>query len=254
MTNTFATVDQWFKPISPNPQANLRLFCFPYAGGSAQIFRSWPNQLPNTIELCPAELPGHGRRMKESPFTDLKELVNTIIPIITPRLDKPFAFFGHSMGALIAFELTRRLRDNNQPLPTHLIVSGRRAPQQEEEESPTYNLPDEELIKKLRWLKGTSTNVLDDPEMMQLMLPILRADFAVCETYQYTEQPPLPCPIIALGGWCDPATRNGGLKGWQEHTATEFRKKSFPGNHFFLHSAQTRLLKFLAKQLIINYR
>jgi len=249
MTNTFATVDQWFKPISPNPQANLRLFCFPYAGGSAQIFRSWSNQLPNTIEVCPAELPGHGRRMKESPFTDLKELVNTIIPIIPHRLDKPFAFFGHSMGALIAFELTRRLRDNNQPVPTHLIVSGRPAPQLEEDESPTYNLPEEELIKKLRWLKGTATTVLNDPEMMQLMLPILRADFAVCETYQYTEQSPLPCPIIALGGWWDPATRKGGLNGWREHTTANFRKKTFPGNHFFLHSAQSRVIKFLRKQL-----
>ena len=238
-----------FKPLPSNPAANLRLFCFPYAGGNAQIFRSWSDHLSSNIEICPAELPGHGRRRKETPFTNLQELVSAIIPIITPDLDKPFAFFGHSMGALIAFELTRLLRDRALPLPTHLFVSGRRAPQLPEDDPPSYNLPDEELIKKLRWLKGTSSKILDDPEMMQLMLPILRADFEVCETYKYTEQAPLPCPIVALGGWRDPATRNGGLKGWREHTSSNFSKKTFPGNHFFLHSAETPLLKFLNQQL-----
>ena len=239
-----------FKPLPSNPDANFRLFCFPYAGGNAQIFRSWSNHLSPKIEVCPAELPGHGRRRKETPFTDLNELVSAIVPIITPHLDKPFAFFGHSMGALIAFELTRTLRNQGQPLPTHLLVSGRRAPQLPEDDSPSYNLPDDELIKKLRWLQGTSSKVLDDPEMMQLMLPILRADFEVCETYQYTEQTPLPCPIVAFGGWRDPATRRGGLKGWREHTSANFTKKTFPGNHFFLHSAQTSLLKFLNQQLV----
>ncbi len=249
MTNLATTPDQWFKPLPANPQATLRLFCFPYAGGSAQIFRNWSNHLSDTVELCPAELPGHGRRRKETPFTDLNKLVSALIPIITPYLDQPFAFFGHSMGALIAFELTRTLRDEGQPLPTHLFVSGRRAPQFPEDDPPTYNLPDEELIEKLRWLKGTSSSILDNPEMMQLMLPILRADFEVCETYQYREQPPLPCPITAFGGWRDPASRRGGLKGWREHTSADFNKKTFPGNHFFLHSAELPLLKYLNKQL-----
>ncbi len=238
-----------FKPSPANPQATLRLFCFPYAGGNAQTFKNWSNYLPDSIEVCAAELPGHGQRMKETPHTDLKELVREMATILPHYFDKPFAFFGHSMGALIAFELTRLLRTRNQPLPDHLFVSGRRAPQIPEDDPPTYNLPDAELIKKLRWLKGTSAKILDDPEMMQLMLPILRADFAVCETYEYQPAEPLSCPLTAFGGWRDPAIRNGGLKGWKEQTNNEFTKKTFPGNHFFLHSAQVSLLKFLQKQL-----
>lgn len=248
-----------FKPSPPKPQATLRLFCFPYAGGNAQTFRNWSNQLPDTIEVCPAELPGHGRRMKEPPHSDLKALLEEIVAVIPHYFDKPFAFFGHSMGALIAFELTRLLRDRlwqrakldrAQSLPDHLFVSGRRAPQIPEDDPPSYNLPDAELIKKLRWLKGTSAKILDDPEMMQLMLPILRADFAVCETYKYQPAAPLPCPITAFGGWRDPAIRHGGLKGWREQTTNNFTKKTFPGNHFFLHSAEASLLKFIQKQLI----
>ncbi|MFP4338357.1 MAG: thioesterase II family protein, partial [Halothece sp.] len=140
--------------------------------------------------------------------------------------------------------------DRAQSLPKHLFVSGRRAPQIPEDDPPSYNLPDAELIKKLRWLNGTSAKILDDPEMMQLMLPILRADFAVCETYEYQSATPLPCPITAFGGWRDPAIRHGGLKGWREQTTNNFTKKTFPGNHFFLHSAEASLLKFLQKQLI----
>lgn len=245
-----------FKPFPPNPEADLRLFCFPYAGGSSQIFRTWSEDLPATIEVCPAEYPGHGRRLKDPLVQDLKTLVEEISSAMFPKgtgeaiaLDKPFALFGHSMGALIAFELTRTLRDQDQPLPQHLFVSGRRAPQLPDNDPPTHNLSDAELMKKLRWLNGTSNTVLNDPEMMQLMLPILRADFAVCETYQYQEKPPLPCPITALGGWRDPATKSGGLKGWRDHTTATFRKKTFPGNHFFLHSAQKRLLKFIGQQL-----
>ncbi len=252
MTNvsTDIVLDQWFKPLPANPQADLRLFCFPYAGGSAQIFRPWSNQLSNMLEVYPIELPGHGRRRKETPFRDFQTLLNAIVPVIIPDLDKPFAFFGHSMGALIAFELACKLRDQGQPLPSHLFVSGRRAPQLQDKNPPTYNLTDEELVKKLHWLKGTSSSLLDDPEMMQLMLPILRADFTVCETYQYIKKAPLPCPITAFGGWRDPASRRGGLQGWREHTTANFTKKTFPGNHFFLHSAQTHLLKFLNQQLM----
>ncbi|PSO63477.1 MAG: putative thioesterase [Cyanobacteria bacterium QH_6_48_35] len=250
MTST--STNHWLPIPDPKPDAHLRLFCFPYAGGAARIFNAWSDQIPETMELCPVELPGHGRRLAEKPYARLSPLVEAIAIAINPFLDKPFAFFGHSMGALLAFELAQHLREYNAPQPVHLFVSGCRAPQFPDTDSPSRNLPDEELMKKLRWLKGTPREVLDNPEMRQLLFPVLRADFAVCEMYEYRSQPPLDCPITALGGWRDPATRSGGLRGWRQHTTETFAKKVFRGNHFFLHSSQTPLLKFLCKQLSLG--
>lgn len=248
MTST-STINRWIKYRKTNPQASLRLFCFPYAGGGAQIFRDWSDRLPPTIEVCPVELPGRGSRIAETPFTQLLPLVEAIADGISPLLDRPFAFFGHSMGALISFELARYLRRQQHPGLAHLFVSSRPAPQLTDQDPPTHNLPEAELIKKLRWLKGTPKAVLADPELMQLLLPVLRADFAICETYVYTPEPPLSCPITALGGWRDPATKLGTLQAWRQQTTAAFAKQIFLGNHFFLHSAQSPLLKFLTEKL-----
>lgn len=240
----------WIDFPKPNSHAQLRLFCFPYAGGSARVFRPWVDYFSDTVEVCPVELPGRGQQVKNPLITDLPSLVKAITAALDPYLDKPFALFGHSMGALLAFELARSLRQTHSPEPVSLIVSGRRPPQWVDDDPPTYNLPDSELLEKLRWLKGTSQAALDNPELMQLLLPIFRADFSVCETYIYQPQAPLSCPIIALGGWSDPATRRGALRGWREHTTGKFVQKSFPGHHFFIHSAQTHLLRFLDKQFL----
>lgn len=242
-----STVNPWIQFYQPKPQANLRLFCFPYAGGGAQIFSTWSKELPNQIEVCPVELPGRGRRWQETPFMELPPLVETIANAIAPLLNRPYAFFGHSIGALIAFELARFFRQKNASEPVYLFVSSRRAPQLQDPDPPSHTLPDDELIRKLNWLKGTPQNALNDPELMQLWLPVLRADLAVGETYTYISQKPLSCPIIALGGRQDPAIRRGGLRQWREQTTGTFSKHLFRGNHFFLHSAQPRLLKLLAR-------
>lgn len=242
--------DNWIQRPQPNPSASLRLFCVPYAGASARIFYPWSAQLPETVDLCAVELPGRGRRATETPHTRLMSLVEAIAPAILPWLDRPFVLFGHSMGALIAFELVRYLRELDKPQPDRLLVSGRRAPQFPDDDPPSYNLSDEELLEKLRWLKGTPPEVLENPEMQQLLLPLLRADFEVCETYEYVEKAPLACPLVAMGGWRDPAIRGGGLRGWRYHTTGKFEKKVFPGNHFFLNSARDRWLRFLSKQLV----
>ncbi|MDY7014797.1 MAG: alpha/beta fold hydrolase [Cyanobacteriota bacterium] len=239
----------WIDFPKPGPTAKLRLFCFPYAGGSARVFRPWANHFSDAIEVCPVELPGRGQQVKQPLLTDLPSLVTVTAIALEPYLDKPFVLFGHSMGALLAFEVARFMRKTHNIEPSSLIISGRRPPQWVDSHPPTYNLPDSELIEKLRWLKGTSRAALEDPELMTLLLPIFRADFSVCETYIYQAQTPLSCPIIALGGWSDPATRHGALRGWREHTSGRFIKKSFPGHHFFIHTAQTRLLKFLDLQL-----
>lgn len=137
----------WLGWPKPNPLAQMRLFCFPYAGGSAMIYRNWPDQLIGDVEVCSVNLPGRAKRLREQPFTKLSPLVRELVPAIRPFLDKPFAFFGHSMGALISFELARQLRHENAPAPAQLFLSGRNAPHLADSDSPTFDLPDKEFVQ-----------------------------------------------------------------------------------------------------------
>jgi medium-chain acyl-[acyl-carrier-protein] hydrolase len=173
----------------------------------------------------------------------LTPLVHELAEAILPELDKPFAFFGHSMGALIAFELTHQLRKLNQPSPAHLIVSGRSAPHLPDTDPQTHDLPEKEFLEELRRLNGTPAEALDHPELMQLMLPILRADFAICETYSYEDRPVLDCPITALGGLDDANVSREELASWRERTSGAFTMRMFPGDHFYLHTSQSPLLE-----------
>ncbi len=232
-----------------NPQARLRLFCFPYAGGNSFIFRPWLNSLPSEVELGAIELPGHGSRMTEPLLTRMTELVEAIASDLLPHLDQPFAFFGHSMGAWVCFELARWLRTNHQPCPVHLFVSGARAAQIPHRKPPIHQLPQAEFVAALRRLQGTPEAVLEHAELMELMLPILRADFAVLETYTYASQAPLPCSITAFGGLQDVDVSEEALQVWQAQTSAGFSHRMLAGNHFFIHSDQTLLLQLLTQEL-----
>lgn len=191
-------------------------------------------------------------RLRESPITRLNPLVHEIAEAILPELDRPFAFFGHSMGALIAFELIHHLRKQDQLSPARLIVSGRRAPHLPNTDPQTHDLPEEEFLEELRRLNGTPKEAMDHPELMQLMLPILRADFALCETYVYEGRSILDCPITAFGGLEDNNVSREELAGWREHSSTSFTMRMFPGDHFYLHSAQSLLLKAVSHQLTMT--
>jgi medium-chain acyl-[acyl-carrier-protein] hydrolase len=245
-----ATDKKWFSSQKRNSQAKLKLFCFPYAGGNSQTYRVWPFKLPETIEVQAVNLPGRGTRLREAPFTRLTPLVHEIAEAIVPELDKPFAFFGHSMGALIAFELTHQLRKQNHLSPVHLIVSGRSAPQIPDTDPQTHDLPEKEFMEELRRLNGTPAEALEHPELMQLMLPILRADFAICETYTYEDRSVLDCPIAALGGLDDANVPREELTAWRERTTGAFTMRMFPGDHFYLHTAQLPLLETITTLLI----
>jgi medium-chain acyl-[acyl-carrier-protein] hydrolase len=247
-----ASLDSWIIFPKPNLQAHLRLFCFPYAGGSSFIFRTWANSLPLTIEVCPIELPGRGMRMKLAPFHRMEPLVNAIAPALQPYLDKPFAFFGHSMGGLIGFEVARLLFKNYGISPVHLFVSGSRAPQIPDPDPPIHALPEPTFIEELRRFNGTPPAVLENAELMQLFLPILRADFAVLETYVYDSDAPLECPIAVFGGLQDSKVSREELQGWEKQTKASFSLQMFPGDHFFLHSAQSLLLESLGKYLHVS--
>lgn len=241
--------DPWLTNSRPNPRAVVRLFCFPYAGGRAAIYRNWPERLPPTVELWALEIPGRGGRLSEPPFTRMELLVKAIAPALLPFLDRPFAFFGHSMGAVIAYELARLLeREHGRP-PGHLFVSGRRAPHLAEPRLHSYNLPDREFLEHLRHLNGTPEEVINNQELMQLMLPVLRADFELIQTYAYAQGAPLTCPLSALGGLEDRDVKRECLEAWREHTTARFALALFPGDHFFLHGAQPLLLHCLSQEL-----
>ncbi|HEV2708313.1 MAG TPA: alpha/beta fold hydrolase [Pyrinomonadaceae bacterium] len=249
------TPNPWLVTYAAQPQAKLNLFCFPYAGGSAQIFRSWRNAFPaaSGVQVWAIQYPGRAVRMQEPPLKDYSLMIERMTPALLPLLTtKPFAFFGHSMGAILAFELTRTLRRQHGLAPLRLLVSGRRAPQVEEDEPATYNLPEAEFIERLRELKGTPAEVLEHEELLQLMLPILRADFELVETYRYRSEPPLQCPISVYGGTQDKEVEEAHLTAWCEQTVASCALKMFEGDHFFLQTAQPLLLEAVKRDLLMN--
>jgi medium-chain acyl-[acyl-carrier-protein] hydrolase len=244
-----STTSVWIKSPKPNRKAKLRLFCFPYAGGGALTFRTWPASLPPDIEVCSIHLPGHESRLREPAFDRLAPLVDALMPELVPFMDRPFAFFGHSMGALIGFEVASRLRSSNAPPPEQMFVSGRRAPQLPTSERRTFELPEPEFIEELRRLNGTPHEVLEHPELLQLMLPILRADFAICQDYFYVPDQPFAFPITALGGLEDHEVTRNHLQAWREQTSGAFKLRMFEGDHFFLISSARLLFQLLSDEL-----
>jgi medium-chain acyl-[acyl-carrier-protein] hydrolase len=241
--------NSWVSIPQPNSKAKIRLFCFPYAGGGATAFYAWRKQLPIEIELCLVHLPGRETRLKEPLFTDLAQLVTASASELLPYLDRPFAFFGHSMGALVAFEMSRHLGLREHTLPDHLFISGHRAPHLPDYFPSLRNLSDNEFIKRLRHLGGTPEAVFKDRELLDIFMPILRADFAILETYQHDSGPPLACPITAFGGLCDPRANCIEIEAWREHTTKGFRSYFFTGGHFFLSQHQSALLQYIASSI-----
>ena len=242
-------MSKWILNGNHDDRAALRLFCCPYAGSASDIFRSWSGILPPSIHVCPIQLPGRGGRLLEPPFRNLLLLVQTLTRELSSYLQKPFALFGHSMGAAISFELARQLRNEYGVEPMHLFVAGFRAPQLPRQEKPSFDLPQAEFLQKLHSLGGSAKEMLDHPKFIQLLLPAVRADFEMIQTYTYSPQPPLNCRITALGGSEDHVVKAEELMAWREQTTGTFRLRTFPGNHFFLQTAQHPLLAILADEL-----
>lgn len=212
-------------------------------------YRTWSDYLPRNIEVCPVELPGRGARMRELPYTSMEPLVHDLGLAMQPYLEKPYVFFGHSMGALIGFEIARLFRREKLPGPLHLFTSGHVAPQVGSTHQPIYDLPEREFIEELRKLEGTPEAVLNNAELMQLLAPMLRADFEVNETYSYKAEPPLEIPISAYGGVNDTDVSREHLEAWREQTSANFRLQMFQGGHFFLQNSQKILLDMMTEEL-----
>jgi medium-chain acyl-[acyl-carrier-protein] hydrolase len=213
------------------------------------VFRTWPDGLPTDVEVCPVQLPGRGARLMEPPFSQLPLLVEALAVALLPLLDKPFAFFGHSLGSLVSFELARQLRAKHLASPLRLFVSAGPAPQIPHRNPPINSLPEEEFAAQLRRLNGTPAELLNQKELMDIVLPSLRADFALYESYKYSSGPPLNCPISTFGGLSDQRVNHDDLEAWRDQTSVSFSIRMFPGDHFFLKSTQPLLLRALSQEL-----
>jgi medium-chain acyl-[acyl-carrier-protein] hydrolase len=231
---TIERITPWLLAMRPPDRVRARIFCLPFAGSGASMFRRWSSHAREGVELCAVQLPGREDRFAQPAATRIAEVIAPVADKICRYADVPFALFGHSMGALIAFELTRELRRRRAPLPVHLFVSGRRASHLPTRHADLHTLPPAEFTAELRKLRGTPAAVLDDAELMDLLTPLLRADFALCETYRYADEEPLEVPITAFGGTEDNEATVEELQGWTRHTRRFGGVQMFPGDHFFL--------------------
>ncbi|GIJ48800.1 thioesterase [Virgisporangium aliadipatigenens] len=237
-------------PVVPSRAAPLSLFCFPHAGGGAALFRPWTAPLARVgIESCPVQLPGREDRFREEPFRRVDLLVPRVRAVLEPYLDRPYALYGHSMGAIVAFELARALRREGAPPPAHLVVSGRIAPHLVDPRPTLHDLPDDVLLKRLHALGGIPDALRAAPELLAVALPLVRADLELNETYRYVAEPPLPVRLSAYGGADDPKVDATELSAWSSQTAAEFRQRTFPGGHFFTQNAREAMLTMLGLDL-----
>ena len=250
-SNTENLTNPWLVRPNPRGKATLRLFCLPFAGSGAAPFRPWAQLLPPHIELCIVQLPGRETRLRETPYADMVSLVAALTTAITPALNLPYALFGHSMGALIAFELARALQHQQQAPPTHLFVSGRRAPQLPDPEAPIGQLANGPFVREMvRRDNAIPKVILDDDEMLRIFLPTLRADLNVLESYTYTEAAPLDCPITAFGGTNDSRASRTDLAAWRVQTQQSFQLQLFPGDHFYLNPQRENLVAQITEILM----
>ncbi len=226
-----------------SPARRHRLFCFPYAGGNAFSFARWQEDLDPSIEVCAIQAPGRGARIAEPPIDELPALLRALAPEVVRFDDMPFSFFGHSVGALVAFELTRYLRLHGMRLPGRLIVSGCQAPQFRSPSRGLHALSDDAFLQVLRQYAGTPPEVLESRELMQLLLPTIRADFSLAENYRYRYTPLLPLPISVFAGTTDENKAPGQVDGWQKETSCACDVSWFEGGHFFLNERRDAVLQ-----------
>ncbi|WP_107669422.1 thioesterase II family protein [Cyanothece sp. BG0011] len=232
----------WILSSQPNKNASLRLFCFPCAGGLPSRFNSWSKHLFPEIEVCSLQLPGRGKRIKEPCIQEWTVLIETITMALEDYLDRPFVFLGHSLGALISYEVTHRLRQNHSPMPQHLFICGCSGPNTSIPQPSIHHLPPQRFVKELsQRYQAIPEMIQEDAELLQLFLPSLRADFTLFETYSYTARTPLDCPITVFSGLEDLAITEPDLWNWQQETLKDLNLHFLEGDHFFLY-AQSQLM------------
>lgn len=235
----------WFVVPRPAPAARLRLFCLPYAGGGATTYSGWHALLPPWVELIAVQPPGRGQRIAERPCDSMDELVDGLLPHILPLLDRPYVLFGHSLGSRVAFELMRRLDALQLPLPERFVASGSRAPHIVRDDKPLRDLPYDEFVRELRELNGTPEAILQNAELMELLVPLLRADFGISETYSAAPGKRLACKVHVFGGHGDRDVTPQDLASWQEHFVDRIAVQMYDGDHFFVEKQADQVVRNL---------
>jgi medium-chain acyl-[acyl-carrier-protein] hydrolase len=232
------------------PKARRRLFCFPHAGVGPSVFRGWADDLPVDTEVCLIQLPGRESRLREAPLSSIPSLMPMLVEAMSTLVDKPFALYGHSLGALVAFECALHLRRLHQVEPIQFFVGATPAPGLPWRHSPVRSLPEEDFLRAMEERYGAlPREVLADAEMRALVMPILRADVTAFETYKYSPEPPLNCDLTAFGGIHDHMVNRAELEAWRDHASGRFRLQMVNGNHLFLKSCRTQLLESIAAEL-----
>ncbi len=241
--------DSWLRCFERRPNARVSLLCLPFAAGSATSYRSWYDSLPADIEVSAFQLPGREDRLRESPFLHMEPLIAELVEVARQRDEKPTALFGHSMGALVGFELACALESIGQP-PVHLFVSGRRAADLPRRLSALRHLEDAELLDAVdERYNGIPVQVREHPELLELFAPLLRADLTVDETYRFRPGIPLGCSLTALGGDDDHSAQRAELEAWRQHTSKSFGVHILPGDHFYLSQQPGELFEIITRDL-----
>jgi medium-chain acyl-[acyl-carrier-protein] hydrolase len=231
---TMARSSCWIQSRGSDQRPSLRLFCFPHAGGGASAFHAWNIALGQAIQVCAVALPGRETRLREPLFSEFGPLLDAIDSQLAPWLDLPFAVLGHSMGALLAFEWVRKLKHARKAEPVRLILSGRRAPNISPDTDLLHTLPDAEFLQELSArYEGMSQELMTNPELIEVYLPILRADISIVESYRFQESEPLSCPMLVFAGIDDKSLTFEQLVAWKRHTTGSFAAHLLPGGHFF---------------------
>jgi surfactin synthase thioesterase subunit len=241
--------DQWFVTQVRRPQAPVQLFCLPYAGAGAGVYAAWPESLGIDVELSALMLPGRERRWAEPPEIDPVQTAAAVLA----RADRPYALFGHSMGARLAFEVARELRRNGNVLPMRLLVSGCLPPDEPRDRGDPYDgwseLDYDELLGRLAAGGGVPPEILAEPELLNLLLPTLRADLGWLDRYHYRDEPPLPIPVTGFAGDTDPSAQPSRMDGWRRQTTAGFTLRVIAGGHFFLNDRLAELCGLIRADL-----
>ena len=246
-----------YLPTDLSADAAMRLFTLPYAGGGSAGYFRWRPAMPPRVDVVPIQLPGREARIGEPPITDLRKLVAEIADAVAPLLDRPFVLLGHSLGAWLAYELACELRSRGERLPSLLIVAASPAPHRPRGEEPLHQLPDAEFVAEMiRRYDGIPPAVREHKELLELLLPAMRGDMELLETYEYVEKPPLETDILAIGSTEDRSVSATALADWRRHTSEHFSNRLLPGGHFFLFQAdeqdrheQPAAVRLIAAQL-----
>ncbi|MFF8830395.1 thioesterase II family protein [Streptomyces sp. NPDC015131] len=247
MTTSTRRDGAWLRRFHPAPGAPVRLVCFPHAGGSATFYFPVSRALSPSIEVLAVQYPGRQDRRGEPGVGDIGELADRVVEELLTLDATPPALFGHSMGAMVAYEVARRLEREGIELP-HLFVSGRRAPSRTRE-GRVHQLDDDGLIAEIEKLSGTDSRILGDPELLRMILPAIRSDYRAVESYRHVPGRPLRCPVTALTGDEDPQVTLDEARAWSEHTAGDFELKVYEGGHFYLNARAAAVMEAISARI-----